>query len=86
MLTEQVILPTGAYFHTRPCVQIAGVVTGLDCSVFLFCGSRMADASQVSSLVKLGWPQTDVMTIRAEGPDAETVVERIKKKLHAVFC
>lgn len=85
MISEIIKLPEGAFFHARPCAIIASGVKEMNCAVFLFCGSNMADASNAISLMKLGHPADGTVEVMADGPDAQRALEAVRKKLEEAF-
>lgn len=85
MINETIKLPEGAFFHARPCAVIAGGIKELNCAVFFFSGSSMADASNAISLMKLGHPADGTIEVMADGPDAQRAMETVRRKLEEAF-
>ena len=69
--------PTG--FHVRPSGAIVKTVSRFQSRVHIRYGNREVDASGIFEILSLGVPQGAEVTLLAEGPDAETVLDAISK-------
>ena len=77
--TRQVTVthPTG--LHVRPSGAIVKTVSRFQSKVQIRYGNQEADASGIFEILSLGVPQGADVTLLAEGPDAETVLDSLSK-------
>ena len=77
--TRQVTVthPTG--LHVRPCSAIVTTVNRLQSEVQIRYGNNEADASSIFDIMLLTVPQGAKVTLLAEGPDAEAVLDSLSK-------
>ena len=67
--------PTG--LHVRPCGAIVTTVNRFQSEVRIRYGDHEADASGIFELMLLAVPQGAKVTLLAEGPDAEAVLDSL---------
>ena len=65
--------------HARPCALVAAASQASASSVRLEAGDATADGKSVLDLLMLAATGGSEITVRAEGPDAEAVVDRIAR-------
>jgi phosphocarrier protein len=65
--------------HARPCARIAATAQASASTVRLEAGGATADARSVLDLLMLAAGGGSELTVRAQGPDAEAVVDRIAR-------
>jgi len=70
-------VPNPSGLHARPCQAIAQIVQRHQASVRIACDGVEADGRSILELMTLSAPCEATLTIRARGPDAEELVERI---------
>ena len=77
--TRKVIVthPTG--LHVRPCGAVVKTVSRFQSEVRIRYGNHEADASGIFELMLLAVPQGAEVTLLAEGPDAEAVLDSLSK-------
>ncbi len=77
--TRQVTVthPTG--LHVRPCGAIVKMVNQFQAEVRIRYGNNEADASSIFDIMLLTVPQGAKVTLQAEGPDAESVLDSLLK-------
>ena len=77
--TRQVTVthPTG--LHVRPCSAIVTTVNRLQSEVRIRYGDHDVDASGIFELMLLAVPHGAKVTLLAEGPDAEAVLDSLSK-------
>ena len=77
--TRQVTVthPTG--LHVRPCGAIVTTVNRFRSEVRIRYGNNEADASSIFDIMLLTVPQGAKVTLLAEGPDAEAVLDSLTK-------
>ena len=75
--TRQVTVtyPTG--LHMRPCSAIVKTVSHFQSKVQIRYGNQEADASDIIEILSLGVPRGAEVTLLAEGPDAEAVLDSL---------
>lgn len=71
-------VPNPAGLHARPCQAIAAIVQRHQASVHIACDGVEADGRSILELMTLCAPCEATLTLRASGPDAAVVVERIR--------
>jgi phosphotransferase system HPr (HPr) family protein len=74
-----VILP--ADLHARPAGRLAQTAAGFDSVISLEYGGRMINPTGVLSVMGLGATAGSTMTIRAEGPDADSATRALAQIL-----
>lgn len=78
MKTREVVVKTEHGLHLRVAGQIVKLAGEHDCRVKLSCdGCRHADACSVMQLLMLGAARGAHVSVQADGPDEEAVVERL---------
>jgi phosphotransferase system HPr (HPr) family protein len=61
----------------RPCSAIVKTVSHFESKVQIRYGDHEADASDIFDILSLGVPREAVVTLLAEGPDAEAVLDSL---------
>ena len=69
--------PTG--LHVRPCGAIVKTVNQFQSEVQIRYGNNEADASSIFDIMLLTVPQGAEVTLQAEGPDADAVLDSLSK-------
>jgi len=70
-------VPNPAGLHARPCQAIAQIAQRHQASVRIGCDGVEADGRSILELMTLCAPCEATLTIRAHGPDAPELVQRI---------
>jgi phosphocarrier protein FPr len=63
--------------HTRPAAHIAQIAKGFDCRVELVCRGAVANVKSSVKLMLLGVKEGEEVTLRADGSDETTALERL---------
>ena len=80
LMTEvQIQLPEDEALHARLATQIVKSIQGLQAEVMLTDGQAAATAESVLVLLTLGAGPGTVLTVRADGPDAEKAVSILRE-------
>ena len=69
--------PTG--LHVRPCSAIVTTVNQFQSEVRIRYGNNEADATSIFDIMLLTVPQGAKITLLAEGPDAEAVLDSLSE-------
>ncbi|NLF72445.1 MAG: HPr family phosphocarrier protein [Candidatus Anammoximicrobium sp.] len=77
--TCQVVVARSAGLHARPALAIAETVGQYQSQVVVCSQEQKADASSVLQLLSLGAGKGRVLTLTAQGPDAEHVLEALRQ-------
>ena len=67
--------PSG--LHARPAGRLAEIVRGYDCEVTVNANERSASAKSPIDLMNLGAGQGSVLSIRAEGNQAQAALQAV---------
>lgn len=83
--TRQVTVthPTG--LHARPSGAIVKTVSRFQSNVQIRYGNRVADAGGIFEILAMGVPRGAEVTLLAEGPDAEAVLDSLSKLFASDF-
>ncbi|RXJ71439.1 HPr family phosphocarrier protein [Veronia nyctiphanis] len=79
MYQKQVEITAPNGLHTRPAAQFVKEAKGFDAKITVESNGREASATSLFKLQTLGLTQGTVVTIKAEGADAENAVESLVK-------
>jgi len=63
--------------HARPSLAIVKTVQQFHCEVRLRAGNQESDAGEILQLLSMGVPQGAEITLSAQGPDAEEVLDAL---------
>lgn len=74
-----------AGLHARPCLAISSAVKKFNAKVQLRRGPDTVDASSILELLTMASPKGTELELRAEGPDAEAVVNELERLFQARF-
>lgn len=77
----EVTVTLPANLHARPAGQLAKAAARLQSAITLEHAGRTARASGILAVIALGATAGSAVTVRAEGPDAETAVDAIAELL-----
>lgn len=77
MYQKEVKITAEQGLHTRPASQFANAAKGYDAEVLVTANGKSAKATSLLKLQTLGLVQGTLMTISAEGNDAEKAVEEL---------
>jgi dihydroxyacetone kinase phosphotransfer subunit len=61
--------------HARPTATIVGAIASFDAEAKLYHGENMANAKSLNSIAVLGVQKGDIITLRAQGPDAKALLD-----------
>jgi phosphotransferase system HPr (HPr) family protein len=75
--TRKIVVLNPAGLHARPSMAIAQTVRGSQSHVEIRTARQTIDASDILQILGLGAPQGTELTLRATGPDAEAVLDRL---------
>ena len=79
MYQKQVEITAPNGLHTRPAAQFVKEAKGFDAKITVESNGREASATSLFKLQTLGLTQGTVVTIKAEGADAENADESLVK-------
>ncbi len=77
--TRRLILAHKGGIHARPALAIVKTVQQFHSKVRLRAGDQEGDAAEILQLLSMGVPQGAEVTLSAEGPDAEDVLDALVK-------
>ena len=77
--TRRVIVTHPPGVHARPSLAIVKTIRQFRCKVRIRSGDQEADASEILQVMSLGAPHGAELTLTAEGPDAENVLDALAK-------
>ncbi len=77
MFQKDVKITAEQGLHTRPASQFAKAAKGYDAEVMVSANGKSAKATSLLKLQTLGLTQGTMMTISAEGPQAQEAVEQL---------
>lgn len=75
--TRKVVVLNPAGLHARPSMAITKTVRGSQSRVQIQFARQAIDASDILQVLGLGAPQGTELVLRATGPDAESVLDRL---------
>jgi len=81
--TVTVLNPQG--LHARPADMIVRTATKYTCNVLIGRGGEMVDCKSILSLLTLGATQGTVLSVSAQGDDAEAAVTAISALFESGF-
>lgn len=76
-MERQVIVAHPEGLHARPAAELAKAAARYQSKVEVVVGAHVANARSVLSILKLGVKSGQSVLIRADGPDAELVLETL---------
>ncbi len=79
------VLDYEAGLHLRPAMLIANALQGHDAEVVVVCNGKEADARSILMLMELCAVDQSVLTIRAQGVDAEAACRAIVALVESKF-
>jgi phosphotransferase system HPr (HPr) family protein len=71
--------------HARPAALFVKTAKCFDCDIGVSCNETEANAKSMLSVLTLGAGQGAVVTVRAEGEDAEEALEALKNLIACNF-
>jgi len=71
--------------HVRPSAKIVETVTKYGSEVLISNGAQQANAKSIIELLTLAAAYDSLVTIKAEGPDADKVVDEIEQVIKSKF-
>ena len=77
--TRRLILAHKGGIHARPALAIVKTVQQFHSKVRLRAGDQEGNAGEILQLLSMGVPQGVEITLLAEGPDAEDVLDALVK-------
>jgi len=75
--TRRLILAHKGGIHARPALAIVKTVQQFHAKVRLRSGDQEGDAGEILQLLSMGVPEGAEVTLSAEGPDAEKVLDAL---------
>ncbi len=81
VVTKKVVVRKRQGLHARPAALLVQIVSRYGSNVTLRKGRMEVDGKSILGILMLGAEYGNQIEIRAEGDDAETVVERMKEFL-----
>ena len=67
--------------HARPAARLAKLAGQYDCAVTLSANGKTASAKDLVEIMKLGAAKGTVLSVSAEGPDAQAALQAVKQYL-----
>lgn len=80
-VTRQITVKHPDGLHLRPCAAIVKTVSRSKSRVQVRYANREADASEIFGLLCMGVPQGAEVTLLAQGPDSEAVLDAVLANL-----
>lgn len=74
---RKVVVEHVSGLHARPCLVIVSTVRRFGSKVQIRSGDGEADAGEILQVMSLGVPQGAEVTLSAQGPDAEQVLDAL---------
>lgn len=71
------LVPEGVGLHARPAALFVQKAAGFTSAIRLTCGERTADGKSILGVLQLGASAGSLVTIQAEGDDAEAAAEQL---------
>ena len=71
------LVPEGVGLHARPAALFVQKAALFKSAIRLTCGDRTADGKSILGVLQLGASAGSLVTIRAEGSDAEEAAEQL---------
>ena len=71
--------------HARPAMLLVQAISRLDCTVIIEKDGIEADAKSIMGVLTLAAEQHSLITVRAEGTEAEKAIEVIEKLIQEKF-
>ncbi len=84
-ISRKVKVRNPAGLHTRPASFIVQLLQGCSSSVYFTCRKEKVNAKSIMSLLTLAASKNSVITIDAEGDDAEKIVEKLAEAFEKQF-
>lgn len=84
-ISRKVRVKNPAGLHTRPASRIVQMLQGIASSVYFTCREEKVNAKSIMSLLTLAATRNSVITIEAEGEDAEQVIEKLVEAFEQQF-
>ncbi len=75
--TRAVVVTHPPGLHARPCLAIVKTVRRFRSKVRIRSGGQEADAGEILEVMSLGVPYGSELTLSAEGPDADRVLDAL---------
>jgi phosphocarrier protein HPr len=82
---KTLILMNKVGLHARPASLWVQTAARFKAHILVTCGERTADAKRILEVLQLGAAYGAVLTIRAEGEDAEAAVAALANLVHSRF-
>ena len=80
-MSRQVTIQNPSGLHARPAAMLVEAMKGFDAKVQVLKGEKSANAASIMSVLALGAVTGDVVTITAEGNDAEAATDYVEQLL-----
>jgi len=71
--------------HARPAAQLVQTATRYESNIFIEKGSTKINAKSIMGVLMLAAAQGTVLTVTADGPDAEAAIGEIERLLEKGF-
>ena len=81
--SARIVNTTG--LHARPCHQVVSAALEYDCELRIMCGSREVNGRSILELMTLQAGPDAVLEFRAQGREAQQLVERLVTLVEAGF-
>ena len=82
---RSVRIPNAAGLHARPCHAIVTTARGFESDLRVACGEREVNGKSILELMTLSAPCEAVLSFRAHGRDAETLVTALAALVEGGF-
>lgn len=84
-ISRKVKVKNAAGLHTRPASYIVQILQGSPSSVYFTCRKEKVNAKSIMSLLTLAASKNSLITIDAEGEDAEGIVDKLVEAFEKQF-
>jgi phosphocarrier protein len=82
---EKVVIINKLGLHARPASRFAQLASGFEAEVFLVKNGEEVNGKSILEILTLASPAGTELSIRAEGPDAEQAVTKLKELIDNRF-
>lgn len=79
------VLVNDAGLHARPCHAVVRVALAYESDLRIACGGRAVNGKSILELMTLAAARGDELDLRAEGPDAEALLEAVASLVEEGF-
>lgn len=71
--------------HARPAASLVKIAQKFKSDIYIDCNGQTVNGKSILGILTLACPQNGTMTIRAEGPDALSVLQELENLIENKF-